>query len=112
MPEHEKELLGCAEREEDIARRADELFPADEAGQASIAAVFPEARSAYFEVFAGLSPVDQWRIQASAERQGADAWRGIAAQQDDEAVVKALHACAALEEENAQQLDALLAPGS
>ena len=66
VPEHEKQLLGCAEREEDIARRVEELFPADDAGQASIASVFPEARSAYFEVFASLSPQDQWCIQASA----------------------------------------------
>jgi hypothetical protein len=49
------------------------------------------------------------RIQANAERQGAHAWRSIAAHHPDEYVVEVLHSCSALEELSADALDALIA---
>jgi hypothetical protein len=107
-PEHAAGLRACAEREEEIARRVDALFPADASGRTSIEHVIPEARDAYYRVFAGLPVREQWRIQASAEREGALAWRTLAAEQDEDHVRKTLLGCAALEEESAAHLDALL----
>lgn len=101
-------LLACAEREDEIARRVDKLFPADAEGQTSIEGTVPDARIAYYEVFAGLPLHEQWRIQASAERQGANAWRLLASEQNDEAVRETLLGCAALEEESAAHLDGLI----
>lgn len=108
-PELAAPLLACAEREEEIAKRAEALFPVDEAGRSGIEAALPEARRSYQEVFEGHALPDQWRLQAAAERTGAEAWRAFAAQQDDDAVVQTLLACAGLEEESARQLDALVA---
>lgn len=107
-PEHAETLLGCAAREEEIAKRAEALFPVDETGRSSVDAAVPEARRSFQQVFDGLSLPDQWRLQAAAERTGAEAWRAFAARQDDDAVVQTLLACAGLEEESARQLDGLL----
>ena len=111
-PEAAAGLRACADREERIAEIAEGLFPADDAARALIAELLPEARDAYFAVFADLPLEDQWRIQASAERQGANAWRLLAAGQDDARVRDALHECAALEEESALHLDKLVAERS
>lgn len=110
-PEHAEALLACAEREEEIAQRAEALFPLDATGRSGIDAATPDARRSYEEVFGGRPLRDQWRLQAAAERTGAGAWRAFAAQQDDDAVVRALLACAELEEQSARQLDALVAAG-
>ena len=107
-PDDAPGLLACAEREDEIARRVDKLFPADSQGESSIANTLPDARTAYYGVFAGLPLREQWRIQASAERQGADAWRLLASEQADEAVRESLLSCSALEEESAAHLDSLL----
>ena len=63
-------------------------------------------------MFAGHDVWDQLRIQADAERQGARAWRNIAARLGDgadERVLAALSTCSALEEASADRLDALIA---
>lgn len=101
-------LTACAGREDEIASRVEQLVPIDGAGQAAIDAAFPAARDAYFEVFAGLSAREQWRIQASAERQGAAAWRGMVAGSTDSDTREVLEGCALLEEENAAYLESLL----
>jgi len=100
-------LLACAAREEEIARRVDALFPAAVVGDPGVEAALAGAREAYYAVFAGLPLAFQWRIQASAEREGAAAWRLLAAQQADPATRDAVLACAALEEESAAHLDHL-----
>jgi hypothetical protein len=102
-------LRACADREEEIARTAEGLFPPDDATRKRIAEVFPEAARAYAEVFTDVALRDQWRIQASAEREGAAAWRALAAAQQDATVVEALERCATLEEESALHLDKLVA---
>ncbi len=101
-------LLACAEREDEIASRVEKLVPIDATGQEAIDRAFPAAREAYFEVFAGLSAREQWRIQASAERQGAAAWRGMVAGSTDPDTRDVLEGCALLEEENAAYLESLL----
>jgi hypothetical protein len=102
-------LSACAEREDAIARRVDALFPAPEDDHAVIERAFPIARDAYYGVFEGLPLLDQLRIQANAERQGAAAWRSLAAGQPETSVREALEACAVLEETSADHLDALIA---
>jgi hypothetical protein len=102
-------LLECAGREDAIAQRVDAIFPAPEVDHAVIEQSFPVARDAYYAVFDGLSLMDQLRIQANAERQGAAAWRSLAAGQEDPSVGEALEACALLEETSADHLDGLIA---
>lgn len=107
-PEESEGLLACAGREDEIADRVERLMPADAADRGVMESEVGKARSAYVDLFAGLTLGEQWRIQASAERQGAAAWRGIAAQAD-ESLRPALESCAKLEEESAAHLEALLA---
>jgi hypothetical protein len=49
------------------------------------------------------------RIQADAERQGANAWRLIAATLSDPEIAAELEACSELEEQSAIHLEDLLA---
>ncbi len=107
-PDHAPGLLACADREDEIAQRVDKLFPADAEGRASIESTVPEARIAYYEVLDCLSITEQWRVQASAERQGAEAWRLLASQQSDPVVREELIGCADLEEQSAAHLSRLL----
>jgi hypothetical protein len=101
-------LLACAAREEEIARRVDALFPAKLAGDPVVDSAYAGAREVYYAVFAGLPLAEQWRTQASAEREGAGAWRLLASQQADPAIRDALLACAKLEEASAMHLDGLV----
>ena len=107
-PDEANGLLACAAREDEIAQRVSKLFPVGEAAADRIDARLPEARSAYYAVFESHPVRDQYRIQANAERQGAEAWRALAAQQTDAAVREELRACAELEEASAGWLEALL----
>ena len=107
LPEHAEMLLACAAREDEIADRVEKLYPIAAALEKEIAQPLPRARDAYFGVFADLSIRDQLAIQASAERQGAAAWRGLASQHPDPASREELERCALLEETSANQLDAL-----
>ena len=109
VPEHAEGLLACAEREDDIARRVDALYPATAPDQISAmdAAIGP-AKDTYYAVFAELSPIEQMTIQANAERQGANAWRNMIDAEADPDRRAALEACAQIEEANADYLDALL----
>jgi hypothetical protein len=105
-------LLACARREEEIAERASRVFPLSGEQAARIDALLPQARETYQAALAGLALREQLGLQAFAERQGAGAWRafakapGLARTSQDELAV-----CAALEEENAACLDALIAGG-
>jgi len=110
VPEHTEGLLRCADREDDIADRVEKILPATapELVTAMERAIGP-ARDTYYEVFSGLTPVEQMTIQANAERQGAAAWRAMIDQQSDAAIQAALEQCAQIEEVSADYLDALLA---
>jgi hypothetical protein len=108
-PAHAALLLACAAREEEIAARADRLFPMSAAQEAKLGELLPRARQIYSSLFVGLPLREQLAFQASAERQGGAVWRalGASAQLSDEARAE-LAACAALEDESAAQLDALI----
>ena len=112
LPEHREDLMACATREDEIARRAAALFPIGEAEQGQVDGALPEATRIFLGVFEGLPLREQLRIQADAERQGAAAWRGLGAGQVDASVKEALEGCAVLEEASASLLESLLASGA
>ncbi len=107
LPEHAEMLLGCAERENEIADRVEKLFPISAELEKAIAQPLPRARDAYYDVFAGVPVLDQLAMQARAERQGAAAWRGLASQHPDPTTRQELERCARLEEASADPLEAL-----
>jgi hypothetical protein len=96
LPAHADALLTCAASEDEIADRIE-------------AAPLPGAIDTYRNAFGGLDVWDQLRVQANAERQGAQAWRNIATRVDDPAVLDALATCSTLEEASADRLDELIA---
>ncbi len=109
LPEHAAVLLECSRAEDEIADRIEGAFALDEALRTELYEPLPEATRTYYDAFAPYSVWDQLRIQANAERQGANAWRSIAANHPDPRVVEVLHGCSALEEASADRLDALIA---
>ncbi|HEU4430089.1 MAG TPA: hypothetical protein VFT98_15110 [Myxococcota bacterium] len=111
-PEHAATLLDCAQSEEEIATRADRLFPMSAAQAAKLDALLPEAKRLYGAMFVGLGLREQLSLQASAERQGANVWRAIAAAGAlPETTRAALGACAELEEASAARIERMLAEG-
>jgi len=108
-PDETRGLLACAGREDEIADRVERLFPLDDAARADADAEkpLPEARRLYLTVFDPHPQRAQYRIQASAEREGAAAWRGIGAAHPSAATREELEAIAGLEEENAAFLESL-----
>ena len=109
LPDHADVLLSCAASEDDIADRIEAAFTLDDTHRDVVAAPLPGAIDTYRKAFGGLDVWDQLRVQANAERQGAQAWRGIATRVGDQVVLDALAACSALEEASADRLDALIA---
>lgn len=107
-PEERDALLACAAREDEIADRISRLFPAAEGDDEKMTHELVGARDAYAGVFVDLSLSEKFFVQASAERQGAAAWRGIAAQQQDSKVKQELEACAVLEETSSACLERIL----
>jgi hypothetical protein len=108
LPEHGETLGFCAAAEDEIADRVEAMFELDPALADELTAPLPAATAAYYEVFVGMDVWDQLRVQAGAERQGARAWRSIAAGHPDEQVRAGLEACSRLEEASADRLDALI----
>lgn len=109
LPEHAEGLLQCAAREDEIADRVEQIYPAETEEQvAAMERAIVPAKKTYYAVFSGLTPVEQMMIQANAERQGAAAWRGMLDQENNEEIRSALEQCARIEEASADYLDALL----
>lgn len=109
-PQHAAELLECARSEDEIAERAERLFPLSAEQTAKLDALMPRARELYAAIFVGRTRPEQFAVQAAAERLGAGAWRGIAAAPGlPHAMREALAACAALEEASAARLEKLIA---
>ena len=109
MPEHREVLMSCASSEDEIADRIEAAFTLDPSLHDALHAPLPGARDTYYAVFERYSVWDQLRIQANAERQGAQAWRNIATRTSDAHVVQELATCSALEEASADRLDDLIA---
>jgi hypothetical protein len=108
VPEHAAGLRACAAREEEIADGADRLVAVDSAVREKLEGLREGARSVYFGLFEGQPVLEQMRIQANAERQGAAAWRSMASGNPDARVGGELERFARLEETSADYLDSLL----
>jgi hypothetical protein len=109
LPEHADVLLACAASEDEIADRIEAAVEIDAHVAEQIEEPLPAARQTYLDAFAGVDVWDQLRMQADAERQGARAWRNIAARTQDPRILSALAACSELEEASGERLDALIA---
>jgi hypothetical protein len=101
-------LRACAAREEEIAARAERIFPAQPEEEQQMSTVLPEIAKLYRAALAQRPVLDQYAIQAAAERRGAALWRGFASTHPDAAVRAALLACATLEERSAAFLEAVI----
>lgn len=101
-------LRACAAREEEIAARAERIFPAQPGEEQQISTVLPEIAKLYRAALAQRPVLDQYAIQAAAERRGAALWRSFAAALADAAVREALLTCATLEERSAEFLEAVV----
>jgi hypothetical protein len=108
LPEHADTLLACANSEDEIADRIEAAFQLDPSLHDFVQAPLPGALDTYIAVFSDFDVWDQLRIQANAERQGAQAWRSIAERGADPSVLEALAKCSALEEASADLLDRLI----
>jgi hypothetical protein len=108
MVELAARLLACAKREEEIAGRAEALFPDAAAIQSEILAKHPDLADVNRSLFAGRPLKVQFRIQANGERLGAATWRAFAKQESSSAARDTYLACAELEEASAVVLESLL----
>jgi hypothetical protein len=98
--------MACAAREDEIADRIDILIPIPGQYRDLVDRFIPQAKQAYFDVFEGLSAIDQMTIQAAAERQGARAWPAFIPAYPDKALD--LEALSAIELVSADYLDSIL----
>jgi hypothetical protein len=108
-PEHAEALLGCADREDEIATLVAELFPLPADDQAAVNDALPAAVQVYYDVFAPYTVMEQLYLQSEAELQGAQAWVGMASQIEDDRAREVLAHCTALEEESSVVVKDLLA---
>jgi hypothetical protein len=109
LPDHSEDLLSCAASEDEIADLIEAAFTLDPSLHDAVNAPLAEALRTYRDAFVGFDVWDQLRVQANAERQGAQAWRNIAQRIDEPSVLAALARCSALEEASADRLDELIA---
>jgi hypothetical protein len=105
--QHKVGMLACADREDDIARRVEAMFPDASALQKELLAQVPELTEASGSLFASLSLPDQFRLQAQGERAGAATWRAYAAKAADAKDRDEFLQCALLEEGSAEFLETL-----
>jgi len=105
------ELLACADREEDIARRIEGLYPDAEAAQREMIAQNPDLEDINRSLFADRPLAQQFALQAGGERLGAATWRSFAKHTENAAARATFLACAELEEASAAVLEAFLAQG-
>jgi len=101
-------LLACADREEEIARRVERLYPEAAAIQRRLITENPALRDLTHSIFSGRPLEQQLAIQAQGERLGAATWRSFAEHEENSATRQTLLGCASLEEESARALESIL----
>lgn len=106
LPEHATGILACAEREDEIADKAEAMFPPDDQQRSLVDSIMPAAKESYYSVFEGYTPLEQMTIQENAERQGSGAWQGMKDAYPDKAAE--LDALSSTELESADYLRVLL----
>ncbi len=107
---HRARLRACADREEEIARRVEDLYPEAAVLQRGMFADHPDLEEVNRTIFAGRPLPEQFRTQAEGERLGAATWRAIAEHASAEAR-RTFLACAELEEASAAVLESILSEG-
>jgi hypothetical protein len=105
------ELLACADREEEIARHVEALYPDGSAAQREVSAKRSDLHAITQTLFAGRPIEEQFAIQAEGERLGAATWRSFARHEQGAKKRETFLTCAALEEESACVLESYLAGG-
>ena len=98
-------LLACADREEEIARRVESLFPDASAIQDKLLSNLPELLDLNRTLFEGRALEVQFAIQAEGERHGARAWSTYAASASEPSARGLLQSCSPLEQANADFLE-------
>jgi hypothetical protein len=111
MRERAGDLHACADREEEIARRIEGLFPDAATAQRELVAAHPEIDAVNRSLFEGRPLPQQLAIQARGERLGVATWNSFAAHHDDTRVRETFLTCARLEEKSAVVLESLLREG-
>jgi len=103
-PGRRSAFLACADREEEIARRVEALYPAAASIQRDILASNPDLAGSPLSAYA---PDQQFILQARGERFGAAMWRVFAQEEQNPEARKVFLDCAVLEEENAIFLESI-----
>jgi len=107
-PQIQAGLLACADREDEIARRAESLYPNAAESQDRLLAENPELLELSRTLFEGRPLKDQFTMQAEGELAGAAAWRANAVAAADSEARDMLISCSQLEEANAAFLQSLV----
>jgi hypothetical protein len=101
-------LQKCAEREDEVARLIESLYPAAAAVQARIRERIPDIAGRARALFSVHTLTEQFELQAQGERLGAATWRSLSRRLSDARARDVLVACAALDDENAIALEAII----
>jgi hypothetical protein len=101
-------LIECADREDEIADRAEKLMPVRPEDEQIVTEALGRARKLYAAAFEGHPLRDRITLQAHAERQGSMAWLGFSGQTEDEATKQEFLALAGLEVASADHIDVAL----
>ena len=101
-------LLACADREEEIARRVEGLYPAAASTPRDLLASNPDLLDINRSLFTGRPLAQQFVLQARGERLGAATWRAFARGEDTAERRDTFLGCALLEEESAVLLESIL----
>jgi hypothetical protein len=106
-PERKSGLLACADREEEIARRVEALYPAASAAEREILDRNPDLIEVNRTLFAPYTLEQQFLIQAQGERVGAATWRAFARHDTRAEARDVFLGCALLEEQSAEFLESI-----
>ena len=105
------ELLACADREEEIARRVEAHFPEASAVQRDLTTKHPDLDAIYRSLFGDRPIAQQFAIQAQGERLGAATWRSFAKGEADAGLHATYLSCAELEDASAAVLESIAGGG-
>jgi hypothetical protein len=104
------QLAACAAREDEIAGKVESLYAGAAATQRDLLSKHPDLTEINRSLFAGRPLAEQFAIQARGERLGALTWRAFA-KESHGAAAETFLACAELEAQSAEVLEAALAAG-
>lgn len=106
-PAMQQSLKACADREDEVARLIEALFPNAEEKQKELLLLTPELTDSRNSLFAPFTLQQQFTLQAQGERIGAGTWRSYA-ERSEPSVRDVYLKCAKLEEESAEYLESIV----